>query len=143
MDNPPAAAAPHGVRPPLGTRVQPKKHPNRGGNAYSQEIRQQVLALWQQGGFAALQTDAYEQLRIQSLFPSMATCKQRINEMYIPYGHVLEKQATGNHFSEQELHGNDLVNRAIFRMVCPKGTIDEAIAFIHNRDDAVAPYSAS
>jgi hypothetical protein len=50
------------VRLPLGTRVAPKKHPSRGGNAYSQDTRQQVLALYQNGGFDALQTDAIEQL---------------------------------------------------------------------------------
>jgi len=77
------------------------------------------LAIWQQGGFAALQTNEIEQLRIQKLFPSMSTCKQWINEIYIPYGHVLEKRATGNHFSEQELHGRDLINLAIIRMINP------------------------
>ena len=41
-------------------------------------------------------------------------------------------------FSEQKLHSNDLVNFAIFRMVCGlKGTIDEAIVHIHNQDDMV------
>ena len=90
-----------------------------------QDFRKQVLAVWQQGGFAALQTDEIEKLCIQKLFPSMSTCKQWINN-YTPYGNVLEKRATGNHFSERELHGEDLINLAIFRMINPKGTLDEA-----------------
>ena len=147
MNNPPAPAVvpaqEHGVRLPLGTRVQPKKHPSRGGNAYSQDTRQQVLAMFQNGGFAALQTDAIEQLPIQKKFPSMSTCKLWINEIYQPYGHVLEKRATGNHFSERELHGQDLINLAIFRMIHPKGTLDEARTYVHNRNDTVPPYSTS
>ena len=57
-----------GVRLPLGTRVPEKKHAMSWGNPYPPEMRELVLATWQNGGGAngggdaALRTPAVEQL---------------------------------------------------------------------------------
>ena len=50
---------------------------------------------------------------------------------------------TGYHISQQEIHGQDLVNLAIYRMVRPKAYIDEVRAYVHNQNPANPPYSQS
>ncbi len=35
------------IRPPLGTFVTPGPHPSHGGNPYSDDMRQSVIAMWQ------------------------------------------------------------------------------------------------
>jgi hypothetical protein len=50
---------------------------------------------------------------------------------------------TGNHISQREINGQDLVNLALYRMVCPKAYIDEVRACVHNQNPANPPYSQS
>ena len=45
--------------------------------------------------------------------------------------------------STREVNGVDLVNLALFRLVCPKAYIDEVRAYVHNRNPVNLPYSQS
>ena len=74
-----------------------------------------------------LSTPDYNALRAQHKFPHMDTCKRWIR-LFQDAGHVLPKRASGNRFSEREVHGIDLVNLAIFRLVRPKAYINEVRA---------------
>ncbi len=44
---------------------------------------------------------------------------------------------------QREIHRQNLVNLAVYRMICPKAYIDEVRAYIHNRNPANPPYSQS
>lgn len=137
----------NGVRLPLGVRTGPKLHASRGGNPYPDEMREQVLAMWQNGGGAnggydALHTPEIQQLRAQHKFPHMDTCKRWI-QIHSQEGHVRPKRATGNRFSQREVQGEALVQLALFRLIRPKAYLDEVRAYLHNRNTAVAPYSRS
>ena len=83
-----------------------------------------------------------EQLRQQRKFPHITTCNRWIRQ-YIDEGHTLCMRPTGNHISQREIHGQDLVNLAIYRMVRPKAYIDEVRAYVHNQNPANPPYSQS
>ena len=83
-----------------------------------------------------------EQLRQQRKFPHINTCNTWIRQ-YIGEGHTRCMRPTGNHISQREIHGQDLVNLAIYRMVRPKAYIDEARAYIHNQNPVNHPYSQS
>ena len=52
-------------------------------------------------------------------------------------------RATGNFFSEREINGVDLFNLTLFRLIRPKAYISEVIAYIHNMNPAIDPYSPS
>ena len=131
---------PHHVRPPNGTRIATKPHPSRGGNSYSIEMREQVLAMWLNGD--DMNAAWLAPLRHQHKFPCLNTCK-RWWEQYNLEGNVLPKRPTGNSISEREVHGQDLVNLALFRLVRPKAYINEVRAYINNRNPGNAPYSQS
>lgn len=137
----------NGVRLPNGVRRPPTKHASRGGNPYPDEMRQQVLAMWQNGGgvnggYDALDTPQLQQLRLQKKFPHLDTCKRWIR-IHQQEGHVRPKRATGNAFSTREIQGEDLVHLALFRLIRPKAYVDEVRAYLHNRNPAVDPYSKS
>ena len=131
-----------GVRLPNGTRQLDRPHASRGGRPYPKEVREMVLAIWQQGGYEALNTPHYNGLRANHKFPHMDTCKRWI-DLYQSAGHVLPKRDTGNHESQREINGVDLVNLALFRIVRPKAYIDEVRAYINNRNPTQRPYSRS
>jgi hypothetical protein len=82
------------------------------------------------------------QLRHQRKFPSLPTCERWIHQ-YQAEGNVLPMQASGNSFSTREVHGQDLVNLVVYRMVRSKGYIDEVRTYVHNRNPANPPYSQS
>ena len=82
------------------------------------------------------------QLRAQKKFPFIPTCKRWISQ-YNTEGNILPKRASGNHFSTREVHGQDLVNLALYRMCRPKAYIDKVRAYVHNRNPANPPYSQS
>jgi hypothetical protein len=82
------------------------------------------------------------QLRHQRKFPSLTTCKRWIHQ-YQAGGNVFPMLAMGNSFSTREVHGQDLVNLAVYRMVQPKAYIDEVRAYVHNRNPANPPFSQS
>ena len=131
-----------GVRLPNGTRQLDRPHASRGGRPYPKEIQEMVLAIWQQGGYDALDTPHYNALREDHKFPHMDTCRRWIR-LYQDAGHVLPKRDTGNHHAQREIGGVHLVNLALFRMVRPKAYIDEVRAYINNRNPAQRPYSPS
>jgi hypothetical protein len=58
-------------------------------------------------------------------------------------GHVRPKRATGNFFSAREINGVDLFNLTLYRLICPKAYLCEVIAYFHNMNPAVIPYSKS
>jgi len=128
------------VRPPNGTRTGEKPHPSRGGNAYAPKVRDLVISMWENG--ANLDVPWLQQLRAQRLFPHRATCYRWIRQ-HLREGHPRRKRPTGNRISLREVHGQDLVNLAIYRMICPKAYIDEVRAYVHNRNQANPPYSQS
>ncbi len=83
-----------------------------------------------------------EQLWQQRKFPHIVTCRRWIRQ-FVDKGHTCCKRPTGNCISQQEVHGQDLVNLALYRMVCPKAYIDEVRACVHNQNPANPPYSQS
>ena len=129
-------------RQPNGTFVSRTKHASRGGKPYPKETREEVIAIYQNGGWAALKTPQLVQLRHQKKFPSLSTCKRWIDKHH-QTGHVLPKRPTGNHYSQREVQGIDLVNLALFRIIRPKAYIDDVRAYLHNRNPANLPYSRS
>ena len=103
-------------------------------------MRQQVLQMWLNGD--DLDAAWLVPLRHQKKFPCLKTCKNWITR-YQREGHVRAKRKTGNHFSQREVHGQDLVNLALFRVMRPKAYLYEVAAYIHNRNPANPPYSNS
>jgi hypothetical protein len=103
-------------------------------------MRQHVIAMWQNGD--DLDAAWLAPLRHQKKFPCLKTCKNWIRQ-FQREGHARPKRKTGNLFSQREVHGEDLVNLALFRLVRPKAYIYEVAAYIHNRNPANPPYSKS
>jgi hypothetical protein len=99
-----------------------------------------VISIWQNGG--DLRSPVLEQLQQQRKFPHIVTCKRWIRQ-FVHKGHTRCKRPTGNRISQQEVHGKNLVNLALYRMVCPKAYIDEVRAYVHNQNPANPPYSQS
>jgi hypothetical protein len=128
------------VRPPNITRTGVIPHPSLGGNAYAPEFCDQVIPIWQNGG--DLRSPVLEQLRQQRKFPLIVTCNRWIQQ-FVDEGHTRCKQPTGNHISQQEVHWQDLVNLALYRMVRPKAYIDEVRAYVHNQNPVNPLYSQS
>jgi hypothetical protein len=128
------------IRPPNGTRIEEPKHPSRGGNPYPAEIRQMVISMWQNED--DLEEPRLVQLRHQKKFPSLATCRRWIHQ-YATEGNVLPKRNSGNRFATREVHGQDIVNLALYWMCRPKAYVDEVRAYVHNRNIANPPYSRS
>jgi hypothetical protein len=127
------------VRPPNGTRPASAPHPSKGGSSgYAQEMRDQVISLWMNG--EDLNAVWIELLWHQRKFPCLRTCRRWIHQ-YQGEGHTRRRWPTGNRFSEREVHGQDLVNLAVYRTVRPKAYIDEVRAYVHNRNPANPPYS--
>jgi hypothetical protein len=101
----------------------------------------QVISLWENG--VDLQWSPWiAELRDERQFLCWKTC-QRWIELYNGEGHTLRKRATGNRLSERDVNGQDLVNLAIYWMVCPKAYIDEVRAYVHNMNPNNPPYSRS
>ena len=132
-----------GVRLPRGVFAAPRTHASRGGKPYPQEIREQVIAIWQNGNQSmdALDTNDLRQLRLQRKFPHLDTCRRWVNQ-FLSKGHVRPKRATGNKRAEREVEGEDLFQLSLYRLVRPKATHDEVRAYICNRNGQ-EPYSKS
>ena len=128
------------VRPPNGTRTDTVPHPSQGGKAYAPEVRDQVISMWQNGG--DLMSPELQVLRQQRKFPSFATCDRWIRQ-FNEEGHTRCKRPTGNRISQREVHGQDLFNLSLYRMVRPKAYLDEVRAYVHNQNPANPPYSQS
>ena len=133
---------PGSPRRPNGTFIEDTTHACRGGKPYPKETREEIIALFQNGGLDALTTARLAQLRHQKKFPSMSTCRRWVRK-WQQVGHVLPKRPTGNDYATREIEGNDLINLALFRLIHPKAYIDEVRAFLHNRAPGNPPYSKS
>lgn len=106
-----------------------------------------VLQIWLDAGgdnaaFKALNTQEHKDLRAARVFPHLDTCRRWI-KIYQSEGHVLPKRATGNKFTQREIHGDDLVNLAFFRTIRPKAYNVEVRAYLSNRNPDIRPYSHS
>ncbi len=110
------------VRPPNGTRTNTVPHPSQEGKAYAPEVRDQVISIWQNGG--DLRSPMLDQLPQQRKFPHIVTCGRWIAQ-FNEEGHTRCKRPTGNRISQREVHGQDLFNLSLHRMVRPKGYLDE------------------
>ena len=129
------------LRAPNGTRqAPPPSHPSRGGNPYSDDMRQQVLEMYLQG--QDLDSPEIRALRDQWKFPHLDTC-QRWIDIYHETGDICPKRATGNRYSQREILGDTLEKLALFRIVFPKATLAECRAYLYNLNPNVAPHSNS
>jgi hypothetical protein len=128
------------LRPPNGTRINSKPHPSRGGNAYSQDMREHVIQ--RHINNLPVTTPAINLLREEKKYPCISTCKSWVKQ-YNEIGHIRPKRPTGNHYAMREVKGELLVQLALFRSIHPKATIDECRAYLHNRDPNVEPFSPS
>ncbi len=78
----------------------------------------------------------------QRKFPCFATCDRWIRQ-FNEEGHTRCKRPTGNRISQREVHGQDLFNLSLYRMVRPKAYLDEVRAYVHNQNPVNPPYSQS
>ncbi len=126
---------------PRGTFAGEKKHPSRGGNPYSDDFRLNVIMRYQLG--LPLDTDELNALCAEYVYPSMSSCRRYINKHKhnALLGHCRAMLKTGNHEAERTVTGQSLVNLALFRVVFPAATIDEARAYLFNMDPTLgAPF---
>ncbi len=107
---------------------------------YAPEFHDQVISIWQNGG--DLRSPVLEQLQQQRKFPHIVTCN-RWTQQFVDKGHTCCKRLTGNCISQREVHRQDLVNLALYRMVHPKAYTDEVRAYVHSQNPANPPYSQS
>jgi transposase len=128
------------LRPPNGVSLVPGPHPSRGGNAYSQEIRDQVI--WRYKNNLPLSTPELNAMRHDKVFPCLGTCNNIITR-YVEEGDACARRPTGNMFAEREILGRPLERLALFWVVHPKATYAEARAHLYNLDPTVDPYSDS
>jgi hypothetical protein len=82
-------------------------------------------------GLVALCSEILEEICAIKKFSCMGTCQnyihQRLNE-----GNILTKLHIGNKFAQQEIHGDDLFNLALYQIAFPKAIGVEVLAFIYN-----------
>ena len=102
-------------------------------------MHDQVISLWQ-NGYDIRRAPWIEELRDHKLFPCWRTCRRWIRQ-FNNEGNTLCKRATGNRISEREVDGQDLVNLAVYQMVCPKAYIDKVRAYVHNMNPNNPTYS--
>ena len=80
-----------GICLPNGTRENNRKHVSRGGQAYSNEMREQVLTLYLTGGMNALDTPTFNQLLYVKNNPHLKTCQRWIH-LYHSKGNFSPKE---------------------------------------------------
>ncbi len=100
-----AIATQRSRRRPRGTFQPERPHPSRGGNAYSDDIRHDVLTRYHLG--LPLQNVELDLLRAAQppAYPCMQTCMNFI-ERERQYGHCRAKHATGTTKRRGRLRGN-------------------------------------
>ena len=141
MDDPNLPDIRPDIRPPLRTAVDIEQHANRGGKAYSKEMRELVLFYYYNDP-DELTSAATQIAQAAGRFPSNSTiCRWVEREQTL--GHVCPFRRTGNHRARRELRGQALIDLAFYRLIFPKAQIAEVKAFIFNRNPTVAPYSDS
>jgi hypothetical protein len=125
------------MRRPLGTFEGEKKHPSQGGNAYSQDMREEFITPFQLG--LPMKTPELTALSEECQYPSVWTCWGYIQQFLVE-GHARPKYDTGNRMAERQVLGQHFVRLALYQIVHPEGTIAEARAFLSNMDPTVAPF---
>ena len=96
--------------------------------------------MWQNGG--DLRSHELQQLRQQRKFLSLATCDRWIRQ-FNGEGHTRCKHPKGNRISQREVHGQDLFNLSLYKMVRSKANLNKVRAYVHNQNPANPPYSQS
>jgi len=87
------------LRRPLGTYTREEKHPSSGGNPYSQDMRDEVIARHQLG--LPTVTPELTALHQQYKYPSVWTCRRYIRQID-DSGHAQPKYATsGKHHTSR------------------------------------------
>jgi hypothetical protein len=120
------------------TYTREEKHLSSGGNPYSQDMREEVIARHQLG--LPIVTPELTALRQQYKYSSVWMCWRYIRQ-FNASGHARPKYATGNHMAERQVLGQHLVRLALFRIVHLEGTIVEARTFLLNMDPTIVPRS--
>jgi hypothetical protein len=76
-------------------------------------------------------------------FPSLAMCDRWIRQ-FNEEGHTqCKERLTGNRISQREVHGQDLFNLSLYKMVRPKAYLDKVRAYDHNQNPVNPPYLQS
>ena len=98
------------LRRPLGTYTREAQHPSRGGNPYTQDMREEVITRHQLG--LPIVTPEIMALCQQYQYPSEWTCRRYIRQ-FNASGHARPKYATGNHMANRQVLGQHLVRLAL------------------------------
>ncbi len=85
--------------------------------------------MWQNGD--DLHSSMLNHLQETKLFPHITTCQAWIQQ-YTQVGLVDPKKETGNHCADHEIHGQNLVQLAIYHVTNPKATPNEVRAHLFN-----------
>ena len=113
------------MRPPNQIASKKKKLPSRGGTAYSQDTRRQLLHCFTEGEEPP--EHWAEGLQEAGLWPSDRTIR-RWHQQFPDRGFIQPFRRTGNNRATV-LKGHDLVLLAFYRTVFPKATTAEINAF--------------
>lgn len=127
----------HQLPRPRGTYTNDKPHPSRGGNPYSNDMRDDVVTRWRIG--QPLDTPELNALRNEYKYPSIWSCERWIEQVH-QVGHCRPKFATGNHDPFRDVNGQALVRLAMYRAVHPESSLDHAKAFLVNMDPTLPPF---
>jgi hypothetical protein len=82
-------------------------------------------------GLVALHSEIFEEIRKMKKFPCMGTCQNYIHQ-WLNEGNILTILHTGNKFTQQEIHGDDLFNLVLYQIAFPKAIGVKVWAFIYN-----------
>ena len=96
-----------------GTKIAATGHASAVGKAYPKQVREQVISMSQSGGMKALNATHLVPLRYQKKFLCLKTCYRYVRQ-FQQEGNVLPKRPTGNDYSKREIHGQDLINLALY-----------------------------
>jgi hypothetical protein len=128
------------LRPPNAMcQSPPTSHPSQGGEAYSDDMRQQVLQM-NFNNYDLHDAPNLVALRGARKFPSYSTCVRWIH-IFNQTGEICPFRCTGNHHAEREVQGTDLEQLALYHSVFPKATISECRAYLYNIDPTKDSYS--
>ena len=119
-----AVASQQNSQRPRGSFQPERSHPSCGGNAYSDDIRNDVLTSHRLG--IPLDSPELNLLRAQPpAYPSLQTCMNYINRER-ELGHARAMHATGNRVAERKIEGEPLVRLALYRLACPSRGADRS-----------------
>ena len=136
MQNQPSVIDPR-LRPPNGTRQEPPPfHPSRGGNPYSDDMRQMVIEMHLRG--QDLEAPNLEELRWEWKFTALITCRRWI-DIYYETGDICPKRATGNKHSTREILGEVLEKLVLYRVIVPKAILTKCRVYLFHIDPSVDP----